>query len=84
MPIAVTGTRFIKVRFGTAYARYPDFANYDGPDVIQPFGFTAIKEVHLIEDFEAVLVWVIGLDRDHGFRVGTLSGPTRIYVDVAQ
>ena len=83
-PIAVSGSRFLRVRLGTTYARYPDVANYDGPDVIQPAGFSAIKEIHLIEDFEAVVVWVIGLDGDRSFRVGTLTNPTRIYVDVAR
>jgi hypothetical protein len=82
IPIPVTGAAFIKVHFDGTHARNPEFGAYTGPSVINP-GFAAIKEVHLIEDFEAVVIWVIGLDKERSFRVGTLSNPTRIYIDVA-
>lgn len=82
VPVPVTGTAFIKVRFDSIQARNPEFATYTGPSVINP-GLAAIRELRLIEDFEAVVIWVIGLDRERSFRVGTLSNPTRIYVDVA-
>lgn len=84
IPIAVAGTRFVKVRFATTYARYPGVGSYDGPDVVRPAGFDLINEIHLIEEFEAVVVWVIGIDAEHVFRVGTLTNPTRIYVDIAR
>ena len=82
IPIPVNGTGFIKVHFDGTHARHPELGAYTGPIAINP-GFPAIKEIHLIEDFEAVVIWVIGLDKERSFRVGTLSNPTRIYVDVA-
>ena len=84
IPIPIVGARFIKVRFATTYARYPGVGNYEGPDVVNASGFAAVKEIHLIEEFEAVVVWVIGLDAERSFRIGTLTSPTRIYVDVAR
>jgi hypothetical protein len=80
MPIPVAGTGFIKVHFASTQAR--QFGSYTGPSAINP-GFPVIKEIHLIDDFEAVVIWVIGLDKERSFRVGTLSNPTRIYIDVA-
>ena len=82
IPIPVNGTGFIKVHFDGTHARHPELGAYTGPIAINP-GFAAIKEIHLIEDFEAVVIWVIGLDKERSFRVGTLSNPTRIYIDVA-
>jgi hypothetical protein len=82
IPVPVTGTAFIKVRLDSTRARDPEFLTYTGPSVINP-GLTAIRELRLIEDFEAVVIWVIGLDRERSFRVGTLTNPTRIYIDVA-
>ena len=84
IPIPVAGTRFVRVRFGTTYARYPGTGPYDGPDGVDPAGFTVIEEIRLIEEFEAVVVWVIGIDAEHSFRVGTLTNPTRIFVDIAR
>ena len=84
IPIPVAGARFIKVRFATTYAHYPGFGNYEGPDVVSPGGFAAVKEIHLVEEFEAVVIWIIGLDAERSFRVGTLANPTRIYIDVAR
>ena len=82
IPIAVAGTAFLKVHFDGTQARQPAFGAYTGPSSITP-GFPAIKEIRLIEDFEAVVIWVIGLDKERTFRVGTLSNPARIYIDVA-
>jgi hypothetical protein len=84
VPIPVAGNRFVKVRLGTTYARYPGTGNYAGPDSIQPAGLTVIREIRLIEDFEAVVIWAIGVDADRSFRVGTLTNPIRVYVDIAR
>jgi hypothetical protein len=81
-PIPVAGSSFLLVHFETAYARYPGVDGYDGPNSIVPPGFQAIREVRLIEDFEAVVNFVIGLDAERPFRVGTLTDPPRVYVDI--
>ena len=61
----------------------PDAApTYTGPASIVPSGLAHVREIRRIEDFEANLVWVIGLDAQRPFEVGTLTGPPRVYIDV--
>ena len=49
---------------------------------IRPVGYTALTEIHRIEDFEAVVIYVIGLDAARPFRVLTYLDPPRVVVDV--
>jgi hypothetical protein len=41
-----------------------------------------VRELQQVEDFEAVLVWVIGLDRYRSFDVHQLDGPDRLVIDI--
>jgi hypothetical protein len=43
---------------------------------------TRIRQVRRTGDFEAVLTWVIGLDKQRPFRVTAEGAPTRLLVDV--
>jgi hypothetical protein len=43
---------------------------------------TAVTEAAFVEDFEAVMRWLVGVDERRPFKVTTLSGPTRVVVDV--
>jgi hypothetical protein len=55
---------------------------YLGPDRV--VGATAnVTEAVAIEDFEALLVWVIGRSEPTPYTVATLSDPARIVVEVA-
>jgi hypothetical protein len=56
---------------------------YDGPDRIEPTNVEHIDELRLIENFEGMHQWAIGLDRERAFRVTTLTDPPRIVVDIA-
>jgi hypothetical protein len=55
---------------------------YQGPDRIDPTNVVVIQELRLIENFEGMHQWAIGLDRVRPFSVTTLSDPPRIVVDV--
>ena len=83
----VEGNAFLVIRFDAASGvdlSGPQFVEtYTGPASIRPSGLTHVTEIRRIEDFEAVLVWVIGLDASRPFTVGALDGPPRIYVDIA-
>jgi hypothetical protein len=46
-------------------------------------GLTAVKEVAQVSDFEAVVSYGIGLDRRRPIEVSTLSGPSRLVVDIS-
>jgi hypothetical protein len=55
---------------------------YGGPNPIEQ-ETNAVVEMAIVEDFEGVLVWVIGLkDGEHPFLVGSLTDHPRIYVDI--
>ncbi|HSQ38340.1 MAG TPA: hypothetical protein VLS92_10655 [Acidimicrobiia bacterium] len=55
---------------------------YDGPRRID-VGLGSVVQLLIIEDFEANLWWAIGLTGEKPFSVGTMTGPPRIYVDIA-
>ncbi len=82
----VEGEAFLVVRFtpaGTADIREADpVVTYDGPRRID-VGLGSVVQLLLIEDFEANLWWAIGLTGEKAFRVGTMTNPPRIYVDIA-
>ena len=56
---------------------------YTGPDRISPADSEVIAEMVLVEDFEATLVWAIGLRARHQMAVGVLQDPLRLVADVA-
>jgi hypothetical protein len=45
-------------------------------------GTSVAKEAVRIGDFEAVLVWAVGVDERVDFRVRTLDAPPRLVVDL--
>lgn len=57
---------------------------YTGPDRLDgpAAGTTAILEVARVEDFEAVLVWAVGVADEVPFRVLRLSDPARVVVEL--
>lgn len=56
---------------------------YDGPDQIVPTNVSLIEELRLVENFEGMHQWAIGLDRERPFSVTTLNDPPRIVIDIA-
>jgi hypothetical protein len=83
-PVGVTGAAFLQVvlRGARGYAGDTGEPTYTGPPEIRPAGLAAVRELQLIEDFEAVMVWVIGLDQRRSFQVHQLDGPDRLVVDI--
>jgi hypothetical protein len=55
---------------------------YDGPHRFT-VGFPALREVAFAGDFEATVSIALGISHKNGFRVMTLSNPTRFVVDIA-
>jgi hypothetical protein len=52
------------------------------PGVLTPL-CANLRQVKVVEDFEGVVRFGLGLRRRHGFRVFRLTNPTRIVVDVS-
>ena len=87
-PVAVAGSSFLVVRFlqasGVDDESSAQFVQtYTGPESLKPTDLAHVVEVRRIEDFENVLIWVIGLDSTRPFSVGVLDGPPRFYLDIA-
>jgi len=83
-PIPIDGSAFLRVVLSSvgydlsgAEARI----TYDGPERIGADTNTVL-EVVLIDDFEGVSTWVIGVDDMKPFLVGTLTDPPRIHIDI--
>ncbi|MEA2661538.1 MAG: hypothetical protein QOH08_1110 [Chloroflexota bacterium] len=80
--VPVDGNAFLSVRFSDASTVDPTtgkqtFTNTD----IRP-GLPLVRQVRLIDDFERVMNWGIGLERLACPKVSTLTGPVRLVVDL--
>jgi hypothetical protein len=81
-PVSLAGAADLQVVFSGANAHRGDGAPSVGPRRFSP-GLTAVKEVAQVGDFEAVVSYGIGLDRRRPVAVSTLSGPSRLVIDVS-
>lgn len=80
-PVAITGNAMFGVRFQNASTQNPSGGpSYTGSTDIKP-ATPLIKHVKLVEDFERVLVWGVGLDRLACPTVLQLAGPLRVVLD---
>ena len=80
-PVAVTGNSLFGARIQNASTQNPTGgASYTGSTDIKPTT-PLIKNVKLVEDFERVMVWGIGLDHLVCPKVSELAGPFRLVVD---
>jgi hypothetical protein len=80
-PVAITGSAIFGARFQGASTQNPTGgASYTGSTDIKPTT-PLIKNVKLVEDFERVLVWGVGLERLACPNALVLSGPFRLVLD---
>ncbi|HET9810001.1 MAG TPA: hypothetical protein VFQ66_09900 [Candidatus Limnocylindria bacterium] len=82
-PVPIEGNALFGVRFRNASTVSPTDGSrsYTGPTSIKPTTTPLVKEVRLVEDFERVLVWGIGLQRLQCPTILNLSGPVRLVLD---
>ncbi|HEV8535288.1 MAG TPA: hypothetical protein VGR87_06145 [Candidatus Limnocylindria bacterium] len=82
-PVPIQGNALFGVRFQNASTQNPNGTpSYTGSTDIRP-ATPLIKQVKLVEDFERVLVWGVGLERLVCPTVLTLSSPIRVVLDFA-
>jgi hypothetical protein len=81
-PVSVAGAADLEVVFQGANAHNEDGSPTISPRRFSP-GLTAVKEVTQLGDFEAVVSYGIGVDRRRPLKVTTLSGPSRLVIDVS-
>lgn len=79
--VPVQGNAYWSVRFeGASQADQQGRLVYRGPRDLDP-ATPLVRDVKLIEDFEAQMVWAIGLARLECPRVTTLRSPLRVVLD---
>jgi hypothetical protein len=79
-------TAFLQIRLapsgGVDLSKGPN-PTYTGPRDIT-VDHKTLKHLKVTCDFEAVFVWIVGLDAKHPFTVQTMKDPPRIVVNVSQ
>jgi hypothetical protein len=81
-PVSVAGAADLEVVFQGANAHDEDGTPTISPRRFSP-GLTAVKEVTQLGDYEAVVSYGIGVDRRRPIKVSTLSGPSRLVIDMS-
>lgn len=79
-PVLLSGDANLIVRVGAWMGEQGDFS---GETQLVPANVEKIEEVTLIDNFEGVMIWGIGLDKERAFEVFTLSDPFRLVIDIA-
>lgn len=81
-PVPIDGSALFGVRFQNASTVNPSDGtrSYTGATSLKPTT-PLIKEVRLVEDFERVMVWGVGLQRLVCPTLLTLTGPVRLVLD---
>jgi hypothetical protein len=79
--LSVAGAADLEVRFEGANAHDDSGAPTVARRRFSP-GLTAVKEVAQVGDFEATVRYGIGVDRRRPIKVSTLSGPSRLVIDI--
>ena len=82
--VTIAGQRYFAVTFrGMAIADEQGNATYTGPNDIHP-NSPAVRELRLVDDFEGVVQWVVGVNGPGCVAVTRLTAPSRIVVSVTQ
>ena len=80
-PVTVAGSALFGARFQNASTQNPNGTpSYTGSNDLKPTT-PLIKEVKVVEDFERVLLWGVGLDHLVCPKVSELAGPFRVVLD---
>lgn len=84
VPLRGTARLFVDLSpaWGHEQDTAPFQATYTGPRSLTP-DYPTLRQVRWVDDFEAHLTFGIGLQRQVGFRVVELRGPSRLAIDVA-
>lgn len=82
LEMQVDGSAFLRLVMQGGTAVSPDgVKTYSGPTDFKP-GFAKLAELASAGDFEAVSSWYIGLSETSCVRILTLSGPSRLVIDI--
>lgn len=82
LPVTISGSDVLLVSLGS-WMNFQGTAGYSGPNQIFPSNTDHIQELRLIENFEGMTTWAIGLDDELPFRVLELSNPPRLVIELS-
>ena len=85
--VHLAGNAVLLVTMSSWMSTYDEQARpvgYSGPTDIHPTNVRTIKELYLIDNWEGVATWAVGLDRLRNFTVSTLTNPDRLVIDLAR
>lgn len=84
-PVPVDGEAFLAIHLSPARRHDIDTGTptYTGDLVLDP-DLGPVQQIVFIDDFEASMTWVVGLDGQRAFTVMVLQDPLRLVVDVAK
>jgi hypothetical protein len=81
-PVPVDGNAFLQVRFRNASTVDPTTGTQTFTQTDIHPGLPLVREVKLIDDFERVMTWGLGLERLACAKITELAGPVRLVVDL--
>ena len=81
--VALQGSAVLEVAITSAQA-HDDQGKATAPTTLASPGGTVITGGKSTCDFEGHVTWDLGLNGKHNFKVTTLTGPTRIVIDIKQ
>lgn len=81
--VTLDGNAFLSLRFRNASTISPSTGQptYPGPSDLRP-GTPLVRELKLVEDFERVMTWGLGLDHPACPAVSELGSPLRLVLDL--
>jgi len=80
--VPVDGNAFLSVRLSNASTVDPNTGTQTFTQTDLRPGLPLVREVKLVEDFERVMIWGIGLERLACAKVSQLVSPVRLVVDL--
>ena len=80
LPVTIDGTEVLLVSFGSWMAF--EGTGYTGPSQVFPTNVSHIMELRLLENFEGMTTWGIGIDAKRNFEVKVLDNPSRLVIDI--
>ena len=79
--VFLSGDATIVARFG-AWMQTMESEGYSGPRDVFPTNVSDILELRLVENWEGVTRWAIGVDKERPFTVTQLTDPPRLVIDI--
>ena len=81
-PVPVDGNAFLQVRFRNASTVDPVTGKQTFTQTELHPGLPLVRTVKLIDDFERIMTWGLGLERLACAKVSELASPARLVVDL--